>query len=47
MNLIIGKNGQLGQELCHLFDEKQIAYIATASTDLDITNKLAVDYYFV
>lgn len=46
MNLIIGKNGQLGQELCHLFDEKKISYTATSSKELDITDKLAVDYYF-
>lgn len=46
MNLIIGKNGQLGKELCHLFDEQHISYTATSSKDLDITDKLAVDYYF-
>lgn len=46
MNLIIGKNGQLGQELCHLFDEKHVPYTATSSKELDITDKLAVDYYF-
>lgn len=39
MILITGSLGQLGQELCHLLDEKSIPYVATNSTSLDITNK--------
>lgn len=46
MDLIIGKNGQLGKELCNLLDEKGILYLATDSKELDITNKTDVDSYF-
>lgn len=44
--LLIGKNGQLGKELCNLLDEKGILYLATDSKELDITNKSDVDSYF-
>ncbi|MFI3620565.1 dTDP-4-dehydrorhamnose reductase [Vagococcus fluvialis] len=39
MILITGSLGQLGQELCHLLDERRIPYVATHSVSLDITNK--------
>ncbi len=39
MILITGSLGQLGQELCHLLDEKSIPYVATNSVSLDITDK--------
>ncbi|MHC5268659.1 dTDP-4-dehydrorhamnose reductase [Enterococcus sp. LJL98] len=39
MNLIIGANGQLGTELCRLFDEQSISYIGTTTNELDITNQ--------
>lgn len=44
--LITGGNGQLGQEMQQLLDERSIEYTATDSQDLDITNKEAVDKYF-
>lgn len=46
MNLIIGKNGLLGRELCLRFDREKIPYLATGSYELDITDKVAVDAYF-
>lgn len=46
MNLIIGKNGLLGRELCLRFDREKIPYLATGSHELDITDKVAVDEYF-
>lgn len=46
MNLIIGKNGLLGRELCLRFDREKIPYLATGSHELDITDKVAVDAYF-
>ena len=46
MNLIIGKNGLLGRELCLRFDAQRIPYLATGSQELDITDKAAVDAYF-
>lgn len=46
MNLIIGKNGLLGRELCLRFDREKIPYLATGSQELDITDKVAVDAYF-
>lgn len=39
MILITGSLGQLGQELCHLLDERGMSYIATDAQTLDITNK--------
>jgi len=44
--LVTGAQGQLGTELCHLLDEKNIEYVGTGSKDLDITDKSAVDKYF-
>lgn len=44
--LITGAQGQLGTELCHLLDEKNIEYVGTGSRDLDITDKEAVADYF-
>ena len=46
-NLIIGANGQLGTELRKLLDEKSISYTATDSKELDITDKGAVESFFV
>lgn len=43
MNLIIGANGQLGTELCRLFDEKSISYVGTTTNELDITNREQVN----
>ncbi|PIO83035.1 dTDP-4-dehydrorhamnose reductase [Loigolactobacillus backii] len=44
--LITGANGQLGTELRHLLDERQVAYRATDSHNLDITDAQAVSTYF-
>jgi dTDP-4-dehydrorhamnose reductase len=44
--LITGGNGQLGQELQHLFDERQVAYQAADVKELDITNADQVEAYF-
>lgn len=44
--LITGANGQLGTELRYLLDEKQIAYVATDSHELDITDTEIVNDYF-
>ncbi|MDB6353572.1 dTDP-4-dehydrorhamnose reductase [Trichococcus sp. K1Tr] len=46
MILITGSNGQLGTELRHLLDEKRITYVATDATEMDITDKNAVDIIF-
>lgn len=46
MILITGSNGQLGTELCHLLDERNISYTATDSAEMDITDKDAVDTVF-
>lgn len=46
MILITGSNGQLGKELCKLLDEKNVLYKATDATEMDITDKLAVDAVF-
>lgn len=43
--MVTGANGQLGQELCRLLDEKNIDYIAAKREELDITNNEAVDIY--
>ena len=45
--LITGATGQLGTELCHLLDEKDISYIGTGSKDLDITDESAVNDFFL
>ena len=44
--LITGANGQLGQEMQHLLDERGQEYLAEDSQGLDITDKEAVDAYF-
>jgi dTDP-4-dehydrorhamnose reductase len=41
MILITGGNGQLGTELRHLLDEKNIEYISTDAGEMDITDELA------
>lgn len=46
MNLIIGKNGLLGRELCLRLEAEKIPYLSTGSQELDITDKAAVDAYF-
>lgn len=45
--LITGANGQLGTELRHLLDERGLAYTGTDTQELDITDAVAVDDYFV
>lgn len=40
--LITGAKGQLGTELRHLFDEKNIPYVATDAAEMDITDNGAV-----
>lgn len=44
--LITGAQGQLGTELRHLLDSRDIAYRGTDAHDLDITDEQAVDQYF-
>ncbi len=44
--LITGGNGQLGSEMQHLFDERNIAYDAADVATLDITKPDAVEAYF-
>lgn len=39
MILITGSLGQLGQELCHLLDERGLTYVATDAKSMDITDK--------
>ena len=46
MILITGSNGQLGTELRKLLDEKSLAYTATDSAEMDITDKSAVEAVF-
>lgn len=41
MILITGGNGQLGTELRHLLDEKNIEYISTGVEEMDITDEKA------
>ena len=41
--LITGAHGQLGTELCHLLDEKQLDYDAFGSKELDITDQQQVN----
>ena len=38
MFLLTGGNGQLGTELRHLLDEKNLPYVSTDAKDLDITD---------
>lgn len=44
--LITGAQGQLGTELRHLLDSRDIVYRGTDAHDLDITDEKAVDQYF-
>ncbi|WP_125980941.1 dTDP-4-dehydrorhamnose reductase [Loigolactobacillus iwatensis] len=44
--MITGASGQLGTELCHLLDERQVDYRMTDSHNLDITNETQVNAYF-
>lgn len=44
--LITGANGQLGTELRHLLDERNVAYTAAGSKELDITDVTAVNEFF-
>ncbi|BAK57626.1 dTDP-4-dehydrorhamnose reductase [Lactococcus garvieae subsp. garvieae] len=46
MILITGGNGQLGTELRHLLDERDVKYFAADVNELDITDKAAVDAFF-
>ncbi|KRM88648.1 dTDP-4-dehydrorhamnose reductase [Liquorilactobacillus vini] len=44
--LITGGNGQLGQELQHLFQERQVAFKAADVSELDITKEQQVNQFF-
>ena len=44
--LITGGNGQLGQELQHLFQERQVAFKAADVSELDITKEQQVEEFF-
>lgn len=44
--LITGSNGQLGTELRHIMDAREINYHATDAKELDITDENAVNAYF-
>ncbi|MGF2923956.1 dTDP-4-dehydrorhamnose reductase [Lactococcus garvieae] len=46
MILITGGNGQLGTELRHLLDERDVKYFAADVNELDITDKAAVAAFF-
>ena len=46
MILITGGNGQLGTDLRHLLDERDVKYFAADVNELDITDKTAVDAFF-
>lgn len=37
--LVVGANGQLGQELVHMLDNKGLDFVAFDSKSLDITNR--------
>jgi dTDP-4-dehydrorhamnose reductase len=39
MILVTGSNGQVGTELCRLFDKKGVPYISTDVDNMDITKK--------
>lgn len=47
MILVTGSNGQLGTELTHLLDEKNLSYIGTDRNELDITDESAVEVFFL
>ncbi|APT19036.1 dtdp-4-dehydrorhamnose reductase [Amylolactobacillus amylotrophicus DSM 20534] len=44
--LITGANGQLGTELRHLLDERNVGYTSAGSKELDITDATAVNEFF-
>jgi dTDP-4-dehydrorhamnose reductase len=46
MILITGSKGQLGTELRHLLDEKNIVYVATDASEMDITDKGTINAVF-
>lgn len=46
MILVIAADGQLGTELSHLLEEKNIDFLGTTLKDLDITDEQAVEAYF-
>jgi dTDP-4-dehydrorhamnose reductase len=46
MILITGANGQLGTELRYLLDERDVDYVATDISQLDITNTDQVNKVF-
>ncbi|MGT2934880.1 dTDP-4-dehydrorhamnose reductase [Streptococcus castoreus] len=46
MILITGSNGQLGTELRHLLDEREIDYVAVDVAEMDITNSDKVEEVF-
>ncbi|AZP04925.1 dTDP-4-dehydrorhamnose reductase [Jeotgalibaca ciconiae] len=46
MILITGANGQLGTELRKFLDEKEITYVATDSSEMDITDKTQIRTIF-
>lgn len=47
MILVTGAKGQLGSELVKLLDEKEVAYVAADSKELDITNEAAVQEFIL
>ena len=44
--LVVGANGQLGQELVHMLDNKGLDFVAFDSKSLDITNRDLVQKVF-
>ncbi|MGT2772164.1 dTDP-4-dehydrorhamnose reductase [Streptococcus marimammalium] len=46
MILITGSKGQLGTELCHLLDERNVDYVAVDVSEMDITKEEQVESVF-
>ncbi|MBJ8325317.1 dTDP-4-dehydrorhamnose reductase [Streptococcus pacificus] len=46
MILITGSKGQLGTELRHLLDERNVDYVAADVSEMDITNEEQVEAFF-
>ena len=44
--LVTGVGGQLGHDVVSVFEEKDVPYFAPIHSDMDITDKNAVNYYF-
>ncbi|MDY2512988.1 dTDP-4-dehydrorhamnose reductase [Weissella confusa] len=44
--LVVGANGQLGQELMHMLADKNLDYVGFNSKELDITNREKIDVIF-